>query len=80
MMPRVSDSDTLLNANRRTLYEYICAHPGTHISALKRQMKLSMTTVMHHLRVLEKAGLVGFEKRGQRQYYYPIKGAQQNVI
>jgi len=80
MMPRVSDDETLDNANRRRLYEYICVHPGMHISALKRRMKCSMTTVTYHLRVLEKAGLVRFEKRGNFQFYYPIKGANEHVV
>lgn len=79
MMPRVSDEMTLDNDNRRALYTYICEHPGTHISELRRQMKYSMSTVVYHLRVLEKAGLVRYEKRKNFQFYYPIKGGLQNA-
>lgn len=64
---RLTRGDLLKNHRRRSMYEYIRDHPGTHFSALRNALSLSNGSAMYHLTALERASLVtSHHVRGKR--------------
>lgn len=76
---RYDDSDPLENDRRRAVYETIAAEPGTYLSQVSERSDVALSTVRHHVRVLEEEGLVTATKvNGKRRYYLdddPDEGA-----
>ncbi|WP_265111934.1 winged helix-turn-helix transcriptional regulator [Halosolutus halophilus] len=67
---RYDDSDPLENDRRRTVYEIIQADPGCYLSRIGERSDVSLSTVRHHVRILEDEGLVTTAKvNGKRRYY-----------
>lgn len=67
---RYDDSDPLDHETRRNIYEAIEADPGLYLSALEDDQDVSLSTIRHHLSVLEDEGLLEAEKQnGKRRYY-----------
>ncbi|ADB61257.1 transcriptional regulator, MarR family [Haloterrigena turkmenica DSM 5511] len=67
---RYDDSDPLENDRRRTIYETIADDPGCYLSAVSDQSGVALSTVRHHVRVLEEEGLVATAKvNGKRRYF-----------
>jgi PKD repeat protein len=56
---------------RGRLYQLLCDEPGVHYSELRRRANLSNGAAAHHLRVLEKAGIVRVVVDGTRTRFYP---------
>ncbi|ELZ02401.1 helix-turn-helix domain-containing protein [Natrialba asiatica] len=67
---RYDDSDPLENDRRRTVYETIRADPGCYLSQVRDRNELSLSTVRHHLRILEEEGLVSSAKIGGKRRLY----------
>ena len=66
---RYDDSDPLDHDQRRALYTTIVENPGSYLSELETTTDLSLSTVRHHLRVLEEENLIETEKiRGKRRF------------
>ena len=60
----------LEHEHRRRLYRTIRERPGIYLSALGDAHELSLSTVRHHLRVLEEASAVrSIAYRGKRRYF-----------
>jgi DNA-binding transcriptional ArsR family regulator len=57
----------LANAHRRTILDVIRATPGIAVGELAAKFDVSRITVMKHLDVLERAGLIVSEKVGARR-------------
>ncbi|WP_247001177.1 winged helix-turn-helix transcriptional regulator [Halosolutus gelatinilyticus] len=72
---RYDDSDPLENGHRRAIYETIEAEPGCYLSELGDRSEVSLSTVRHHVRVLEDEGMVTTAKvNGKRRYYLDATG------
>jgi DNA-binding transcriptional ArsR family regulator len=62
--------DPLDHETRDTLCERIESSPGTYLTALADAVDEPMGTVRHHLKILEREGLIeGAKLRGKRRYY-----------
>ena len=47
-------------STRRRIYAYIYKFPGNHISKISRDLKISKSTLIYHLKYLEKRDVLGF--------------------
>ncbi len=56
---------------RGRLYQLVCDEPGVHYAELKRRARLSNSSAAHHLRVLQKAGILRTVQDGTRTRFYP---------
>ncbi|WP_456472637.1 winged helix-turn-helix transcriptional regulator [Methanocaldococcus sp.] len=65
------EEEVLLNNTRRMIYEHILDNPGIHLRAIAEDLNLSVSTVLWHLRILEKAGLIKKEKLDNKLTFYP---------
>ena len=67
---RYDDSDPLAHADRRALFERIGAQPGVYLTELDGTSDRSLSTIRHHVRVLEAERLITTEKvRGKRRCF-----------
>ncbi|WP_436344295.1 helix-turn-helix domain-containing protein [Natronorubrum sp. FCH18a] len=67
---RYDDSDPLENDRRRAVYETIQADSGCYLSQVSEESDVALSTVRHHVRVLEEEGLVTTAKvNGKRRYF-----------
>ncbi len=51
---RMTKNQVLINANRRSIYEYILENPGCHLSEVKEIMNIKGQLAKWHLYILEK--------------------------
>ena len=66
---RYDDSDPLEHDGRLAVYETIVANPGIYLSQIESTNTGTLSTVRHHLRVLEEEHLISSEKhRGKRRF------------
>ncbi len=70
----------LLNDTRRRIYEHILDNPYTHLREIVRELNISISSATWHLRILEKAGLVGKMKVGNRLVFYPTGMEEEDLI
>ncbi|MFC7233066.1 winged helix-turn-helix transcriptional regulator [Saliphagus sp. GCM10025308] len=70
---RYDDSDPLENDHRRTVFETITEEPGLYLSALSDRSGVALSTVRHHVRVLEDENLLTSVKVGGKRRYFPIE-------
>ncbi|MFC3958723.1 winged helix-turn-helix transcriptional regulator [Halovivax cerinus] len=70
---RYDGSDPLEHDTRRNLYERIEAEPGRYLSALDASVEVSLSTIRHHLSVLEDEGLVEARKQHGKRRFYPVR-------
>lgn len=67
---RYDDSDPLEHDARASVYEVVDDAPGAYLSEVAEQADLPLSTVRHHIRVLEREDLVsGAKVRGKRRFY-----------
>ncbi|MDF9745768.1 winged helix-turn-helix transcriptional regulator [Natrinema salsiterrestre] len=67
---RFDDSDPLAHDSRREIYHKIGTDPGIHLSELADATDASLSTIRHHLRILDEENLISSKKvRGNRCYY-----------
>ncbi|MFA9426655.1 winged helix-turn-helix transcriptional regulator [Natronorubrum sp. A-ect3] len=72
---RYDDSDPLENEHRRAVYETIASQPGVYLSQVSDDSGVALSTVRHHVRILEAEGLVATAKvHGKRRYYLEADG------
>ncbi|MFD1562123.1 helix-turn-helix domain-containing protein [Haloarchaeobius amylolyticus] len=66
---RYDDSDPLEHDRRRAIYETIRDQPGTYLSAISDRTDIPLSTVRHHVRVLEDEDLISTRTiNGKRRY------------
>ncbi|WP_226007130.1 winged helix-turn-helix transcriptional regulator [Natrinema salinisoli] len=64
------DSDPLEHDRRRSIYETIEAEPGSYLSQLSDETGVPLSTVRHHVRILEEEDLITTSKHtGKRRYF-----------
>lgn len=56
---------------RGVIYEYIRAHPGTHVRGMARELGLATGDLQYHLLWLERNGLVKTSKSGFYRFVFP---------
>jgi DNA-binding MarR family transcriptional regulator len=56
---------------RGMVYEYIRAHPGTHVRGMAKELRLGTGDLQYHLFWLEKHGFVKTRKSGFYRFVYP---------
>lgn len=67
---RHDNSDPLEHHVRADVYGTIEASPGTYLTEVSEEVSVPLSTVRHHIRVLEREGLVSEMKvRGKRRFY-----------
>ena len=49
---------TLKPGTRKNIYDFILERPGLHIREISREIKIPFSTLIYHLRCLEKCGLI----------------------
>ena len=67
---RYDDSDPLEHEARDAMFDVVENSPGTYPSEIADRAELPLSTARHHIRVLEREGLVsGAKVRGKRRFY-----------
>jgi len=67
---RYDDSDPLDHDVRASLFESVERAPGINLSELDARADVSLSSVRHHLRILEEENLIVGERiRGERRYF-----------
>ena len=67
---RYDDSDPLEHDRRRAIYEVIRDQPSTYLSAVSDRTEIPLSTVRHHVRVLEDEDLIATRTvNGKRRYF-----------
>jgi DNA-binding transcriptional ArsR family regulator len=69
---RLRRADALAQPTRRRVYEAIAAEPGIGYAALMARTSLGAGPLVHHLRVLEGAGLVASRRQRGRRRLFPV--------
>ena len=55
---------------RTRILRYIHDHPGSHLRALARELKLGMGNLQYHVHILEESGLLSSSREGLRKFFY----------
>ena len=58
--------------NEQTILCYISKYPGTHISKIVRELRLSYGTVIYHTRKLERKELIKHRYEGLKKCFFPF--------
>lgn len=67
---RYDDSDPLEHEARADVFEVVEKTPGAYLSEVAEEADLPLSTVRHHVRVLEREDLLrGTKMRGKRRFY-----------
>jgi predicted transcriptional regulator len=61
-----------MNANRRTIFEYLCRNPASSVSAISKVIGLSIHSVNWHLRRLIESDYVHKISSGKITVYFPV--------
>ncbi len=70
-MPKEKRLSLLLHPLRKKIYEIICELPGSYFYELADVLATPPGTLLWHLKVLQKSGLVGSTKYGGKRVFYP---------
>ena len=68
----MDDQDKTLHNNTDRILKFIHERPACHLRQIKKELKISMGTVQHHLNRLEKEGKITSVRNGLYKYYFPI--------
>lgn len=79
MMPMQKVFEALASAPRRKILAYL-AHAELNAGDIASRFKISKPAVSQHLAVLENAGLVTSEKRGQYVFYRLVPDSLANTL
>ena len=72
MFTRVQKNEALDNDLRKEIYGYISDNPGSHYNKLRKSLDIRNGTLAHHLRILEKTGMIQSRNEGIRyRLFYP---------
>lgn len=74
---RIARHRALEQATRRRIHDAIAAQPGIRVGTLQNLLGLNYNTVLRHVRVLARCGLVEASGAGQRRYF--VRGATSGV-
>ena len=66
----MSNGNILVLETRREIYNYILQYPGLHLREISRRLTIPFSTLMYHLRFLEKRELIKEKTEGRYNRYY----------
>lgn len=75
--------DALEQESRRRIFEFVTAHPGTHMREIQRRVGMSAGTLEYHLHVLTREQLLVTRRQGRYLRYYvaaQMGGAEKDVL
>jgi len=61
----------LENKTRNTIYAYINRNPGAHYRKIKEKLKISDSTLTHHIRKLKETEMIKIKYAGNFKFFYP---------
>jgi hypothetical protein len=67
---KVRKEKVLDNFMRGRIYQFIIHCPGAHLRFIKRVLGVEMGVLCHHLKVLERSGLIRSDKRGNLKRFF----------
>ncbi len=67
----MNEEEVLSHDLRRSIYYFILENPGVHLREIKRIFNVSLSTVLWHLRILEKSDLIISKKVENRLLFFP---------
>lgn len=72
LSPQARQADAILSApTARNVFQAIRGEPGISQSALAHRMRVSATSIVFHVRRLERVGVIRRERQGRVVAYYP---------
>lgn len=69
---RLAKHRVLEQSTRDKLYALVKERPGIHLVALRDALGLSTTLAVHHLRMLERHGLITSRREGRWRRFFPV--------
>jgi DNA-binding transcriptional ArsR family regulator len=69
---RIEDDQLTAHPARRAALEVIQANPGATIQDIQQALGLAWGTTVHHLRRLDRAGLIAVRRDGARRGHWPL--------
>lgn len=69
---RIEDDQLTAHPARRAALDVIHANPGATIQDIQRALGLAWGTTVHHLRRLDRAGLIAVRRDGARRGHWPL--------
>lgn len=69
---RLQKREVLDHKTRERIHQMIVEQPGIHYSALKEATGLNAGALVHHLRTLERHGLVASRREGVLRRFFPV--------
>ncbi|HME50862.1 MAG TPA: hypothetical protein VKM55_01470 [Candidatus Lokiarchaeia archaeon] len=66
----MTKDDVLVNETRHHVFDTICHQPGIHFSAIRAHVDTDSRTLLFHLNVLQRFGLVRFERINNNKAYF----------
>jgi DNA-binding transcriptional ArsR family regulator len=66
----ISKKNILNFEARKKIYDFIEESPGLNVNEISRRLEIPFTTLLHHLRILEKEDLVSFKRKGEYKFAY----------
>lgn len=61
------------NKTREQIFEHVQGHPGSNLNDIQETLKIKNGVLVHHLRKLEKKGLIESKKDNKFQRFYPAE-------
>jgi len=68
---KLDRSGVLGQKTRRELFNYLRANPGVNYTTILKKLNFGTSTIVHHLSILEREGLVRSRKELGRRLFYP---------
>ncbi len=66
----ISNRNIMKLESRREIYNFILKNPGIHLREISRQNNIPKTTLRHHLKYLNKQGLITVKSENRFKRYY----------
>jgi predicted transcriptional regulator len=88
---KIKKDQILDHFTRGQIYQYIKRNPGETYSTIKKELDLKNGTLTHHLKIMEKGGLIHSARNGLFRHFYPkempipktifrLNHAQQDIV
>lgn len=72
-------SDPLEHEDRKAIHDYVAEQPGAYMSAVSEAVDVPHSTARHHIRILEREGLLENAKVRGRRRLFPAHAQQQEL-
>jgi predicted transcriptional regulator/PKD repeat protein len=70
---KLKKDEILDHFTRGKINGYIMANPGDHFNSIKKALRLSDGSFAHHIRILEKEGIIKSTRDGTHRRFYPAE-------